>query len=420
MRKGFDSNESFNEMKQSNSKKDLTRFLITLVIMLFVFYEVASLLLYTFGKKSNNNMYIYNALSSIVNSFGAKNQETVEDYTLKLAALGNIYTTLDTLNISQTKTGYDFTTGTENVKEILKNYDVVTASLNTPIASGKYTSSSTIYNAPTEILDTIKDLGISVLATANYHSFDKNETGVSDTIKNINNSSLKQVGLNDSGDTNKPIVFEKNNIKLGILSYTTKSNIKITNSKYTVNQLTQENIDKDIAYLKTQNVDYIMAYVCVPGDSTMADSEQKNDVEMLFNSGVNIVLGVGTSVVQQSEKDQITLKDSSQNNVFAIYSLGNFIGKLGTMQENTNVIADITFTKKVTKDKKGNVDDSKTTKTYATNQPIKLWTYEGSNSTKIYKLDDALKEYENGNLSITKTEYNDLKTESNRIDQIFQ
>ena len=77
------------------------------------------------------------------------------------------------LNGAKTSDGYDFSTGTESVKEVLSKYDLVTASLSTPVA-GKSLGYSTVkeYNAPNEILTFLKDLNVSVLATATTNAMD--------------------------------------------------------------------------------------------------------------------------------------------------------------------------------------------------------------------------------------------------------
>lgn len=416
-------NENQQEEIEDNGKqtKRIIRFTISFVIMLFIFYEVYSIAMYTLGKKSSENMYIYNALNSFINKVSNNNdKQTTENYTLKFAALGDIYATNDTISLSKSLNTYDFTTGTENIQKILKNYDCVVASLNTPIATGTY-STKTKYNAPEELLTTLKSLNINILATANYHIYDMSESGITDTIKNIESNSMQQIGLNDSSTRNKPAIYEKNNIKIGVLSYTTSTNVDIaTKKKYLVNKLSKDNIDEDIKYLNEQNVDYIISYLSISSDSALVSSEQKKDVEQLLESGVNIVLCTGSNIVKDKSEDEIELSTGSKNKTYAIYSLGDFIGQTDTTQHSTSIIADITFNKNVTKDKNRNVINDKTSKTYTVNTPIKLWTRLNSKATKIYNVEDAIKQYNEGTISLKASEYNDLLKESNRIDKLYK
>ena len=139
MRKGsYDNNDS--DFKNINTnkadKKETIKFFIWLFVMLFIFYEVISLVAYTLGKKTNEHMYLYNTISKIIKKTSNVNltKNTTEEYTLKYAALGDVYATSSNLAISKVSGKYDFTIGTEKMAAILKNYDLVTASLNTPIA----------------------------------------------------------------------------------------------------------------------------------------------------------------------------------------------------------------------------------------------------------------------------------------------
>ena len=42
-----------------------------------------------------------------------------------------------------------------------------------------------MYNAPTQLLDTLKELNVSAVATATDHAMDKREKGVINTINNL-------------------------------------------------------------------------------------------------------------------------------------------------------------------------------------------------------------------------------------------
>ena len=63
--------------------------------------------------------------------------------------------------------------------------------------------------------------------------------------------------------------------------------------QYCVND-NQKDRDKIQEYLNSKNVDYIIAYLNDPNeDSLLTSGEQKQNVELLFNNGVNVVLGLG-------------------------------------------------------------------------------------------------------------------------------
>ena len=268
--------------KNKLERKHVIKMVVWLVIAIFTIYQVYSLVMYTLGKKDKEKMWLYNSVNSVMNVFFKKaDKSTTENYSLKFAGLGDIYLTSSIINSSKSGNTYDFSEGIENVKEKLNNFDVVVASLSTPVADKSLGySNKSVYNAPTQLLDTLKELNVSAVATATDHAMDKREKGVINTINNLKEASIEQVGINESEERNKPLVISKNEINIGILSYATKSNVKIAKGqKYLVNTLNEDDIKSDIEYLNSKNVDYIIAYLNDPNeDSLLTSGEQKQKI----------------------------------------------------------------------------------------------------------------------------------------------
>ena len=290
--------------------------------------------------------------------------------------------------------------------EKLKNYDLVVASLKTPIANANLGySNKTVYNAPASgVIDLLKKLNVSAVATASSHALDKNEKGVSDTIANLTEAEIKQTGINE--ETRKdPIVLSKNNINIGFLSYATSSNVKMSEkNSYLLNVLVDEDLKKDIEYLKSQNVDFIVAYLNVPNeDVLMVNSDQVKATEKLFNAGVNVVLGSGSMVVQENMEEE-----TEKEHLYAIYSLGDLCGSYITDDNCLNVIANIEFKKEVIKDKDGNVKSSECKMTV--NEPIGVWNAVKSDfSRTTYLLNEEISNYDLGKSDVSESEYKKMK-----------
>lgn len=288
--------------------KRIITIIVLLIILVFIYFQIFQIFQYTFGKIDKEKLWLYNSLGSIINIFKDKTPNTTtEDFSLKFAALGDVYGTANIISGAKTTSGYDFSVGMDKAKEVLSKYDVVSASLETPVADKTlgYTS-KTLYNTPVEILDMLKNLNVSVLATATKHSMDKGEKGITQTITNIESKEIQQVGI--SSETRKdPIVVTKNGINIGVLSYATSSSVKIPSSKdYLLNILDEEVLKKDVEFLKNKKVDFIVSYLNIPNeDSIMTDSLQKSNVETLFENGVDVVLGGGSMVVQEGTDDQV-------------------------------------------------------------------------------------------------------------------
>lgn len=414
-----------NKKKKTNKieNKHIILMIIWLVIAIFVIYQVYMLVMYTLGKVDKEKMWLYNSVNSIMSIFVKNtNKSTTEEYNLKFAGLGDVYLTSSMISSAKNGTSYDFSKGTNKIKEQLEKFDVVVASLSTPVADKTLGySSKSIYNAPIELLDTLKELKVSVVATATDHAMDKNEKGITSTIDNLKNASIEQVGINDSEEKNKPLVISKNEINIGILSYATKSNVKIaTNKDYLVNILDEDAVKEDVEYLKSKNVDYIIAYLNDPNENSLLTSgTQKQNFELLFNNGVNVVLGTGSMVVQGGEEDQIQIDEDTTNHIYSIYSLGDFLGSYSTDDNKSSVIANIEFTKKIKKNKKGEIEDTVTD--MKVNTPIFVWTSLSTNNLKtMYVMQDVINEYDSGNSNLSSKEYNKILEANKRLNGLFE
>lgn len=424
----FDNNETIKKKNiyKTNKveKKHVISMIIWLFIAVFIVYQAYKLVMYTLGKEDKEKMWLYNCVNSIMSTF-AKNdsKSNMEEYSLKFAGIGDIYLTSSAISAAKNGSTYDFSAGTDKIAEELNKFDIVVASLSTPVADKSlgYTANNSIYNSPVSLLDTLKKLKISVVATATCHAMDKNESGISATIKNLKDASIDQVGINLNKERNNPVVISKNEISIGIVSYATKSNVKIpTNKSYLVNMLDEDILKQDIDYLKSKNVDYIIAYLNDPNeDSLIVSGDQKKNVEMLFNSGVNVVLGTGSMVVQGHVEDQVQTNNGSTNYVYSIYSLGDFFGSYSSTENQSNVIANIEFTKKINKNKKGEIKD--TVVDMKINTPIFIWTTLSSSNIKtMYIMKDEIEAYNSNNSKLSKKEYNNLNTANERLNSLFQ
>lgn len=421
----INSTEGDNKSNKPGRAKSTTKqkiwLVIWIIIFLFICFEVLKLVNYTLGKEEKENMWLYNSVDSVVQKVIKKKKGSVEEKTLILAALGDVYLTPNMLNGAKTSDGYDFSTGTESVKEVLSKYDLVTASLSTPVA-GKSLGYSTVkeYNAPNEILTFLKDLNVSVLATATTNAMDKSITGINNTIDNIKEVELEQTGLG-SAERSKPVIVTKNDIKVGILSYATSSSVKIAkgNESY-LNLLDDDNIKEDMEYLKSNNVDFIVSYLNTPNtDPEIIVAEQKESVEKLIQAGVDVILCTGVSGVQEDYEEEITLEDGTKNHVYAIYGMGEFMGGNTTDASKASIIADIEFTKTITKDKDGNV--TKTQSDMKIKTPIALWTSVDKNySSNIYVMSDEIEKYNNSNSNLTAKEYSVMKEYYDSILKMFE
>ncbi|MEG1363906.1 MAG: CapA family protein, partial [Clostridia bacterium] len=243
---------------------------------------------------------------------------------------------------------------------------------------------------------------------------------VINTRDTLNKSDIKNTGINKSNDF-KPVILDKNNIKIGILSYTDKSSIKSVKQKeYLVNVLNEENIKRDVKFLNDNNVDYIITYLDIDNtDAHRINANQKDLVNLLIDNKIDVIIGTGSKVVQEEVNDIVTTGEE-QKHVYYIYSVGDLLGDMTTEARKTSVGVDITFTKSMTKDKKGEVIDSSVKKNMTINKPVKLY----NDVTKSYKLtnypiDITLDKYKSDNSVLDKNTYENIINSNKELEKVL-
>ena len=102
---------------------------------------------------------------------------------------------------------YDFLPSFQPLKSILKDSDYVIGNLETPLAGEEsgYTKELVSFNSPDTLLDTLKEIGVDAVSTANNHSLDRDYDGLARTIDVLDRYGIAHTGTYKeeySGDRN--------------------------------------------------------------------------------------------------------------------------------------------------------------------------------------------------------------------------
>lgn len=410
-RKEYVENTNYQNQNGKKKKNGTKKLIIWLIIFIFVFIQTFDLVLYTIGKKDKSKMWLYNSVNSVVNYITSKTkkQEVITEYEVSVAALGDIYSNKTLLKAYKTNNGYDFSTSFSNIKETLKKYDLVIGSVNAPIVDNSVISKSTLNLLPTDITKSLKDLNVSVVVAATSNINNNGISGINTTISSLKSNNIEYVGINNNKEP-QPVIIEKNNIKIGIVSYLTDSSKKLTTeAKRLVSVFSEEKVRTDVKYLKSENVDYIIAYIDSIGTGTsLVSSTKKQAVETLIQNDIDIIIGSGNLVIQENFQDVVETSTEKNKHIYAVYSLGSFIGENDTAKESVSMIANFKLNKKITDvvEKKKTISTSVTYNMFI-EDPILLYTYL-DDEIEVYTLDEIFEKY-NTDKSIFKTNtYNEL------------
>jgi hypothetical protein len=149
---------------------------------------------------------------------------------------------------------------------------------------------------PEKFANTMKAMGIGIVNLANNHTFDAEERGFLDTIRNLDSVGIAHAGGGrDLADARKPVIVVRNGIKLGFISYTQFNNFGesafAADGRPGVVPMDPFLIKEDIRKLRPQ-VDYVLVAIHW-GTSRSAEvsPENRKFAHDLVNAGADVILG---------------------------------------------------------------------------------------------------------------------------------
>lgn len=258
---------------------------------------------------------------------------------LQIAAFGDIM-----MHTPQIKAGslggdkYDFRSFFKEIKPYINQADLAIGNFEMTLAGpSKPYSGFPQFNAPDQIVDALKDSGVDVVSTANNHSMDTGEEGVIRTHRVVNERGIKTTGTAQSAAQRKPLIIEKNGIKVAFLAYTEHTNgLPVPQSKpYLVDRIGDTTqIAKDIEQAKQEGADL----VCVSlhwGDeyNRKPHPRQKTIANKIFKAGADVIFGSHPHVLQPMEKMNVDGKEK-----YIIYSMGNFVSNQSDPHTDEGII----------------------------------------------------------------------------------
>src|SRR5580700_944305 len=142
----------------------------------------------------------------------------------------------------------------------------------------------------------MRDAGIGVVNLANNHTFDAEERGFLDTLRVLSLAGIGHVGGGmDLADVRKPVIVERNGIKIGILGYTQFNNfgesVFATDGRPGIVPMDPFLIQEDIGKLRPQ-VDYVMVAIhWATSRSAEVSPLNRAFAHELIDAGADVILG---------------------------------------------------------------------------------------------------------------------------------
>ncbi len=283
--------------------------------------------------------------------------------TATLSAVGDIMVYDSQIEDAKQADGsYDFSHCFAGIAELLSSSDLTVGNLETTFSGGTY-SGYPNFNAPESLASDLAAVGFDILQTANTYSIQNGLTGLASTIHYVTAAGMDAVGTyyteSDKEENAGVLVKEVNGIKFAFIAYTKGVNNMYLpdGSEYCVDVLYKDyysnysQVDttailESINAAKALEVDVIIAMVHWGTEYELEPSSTQEQIAtLMFENGVDVILGSHSHMVGSMEQRTVTTTDGVEKEVFLAYSLGNFLSSMTADYTQDSVVLNLEFTK---------------------------------------------------------------------------
>ncbi|MGE5404367.1 MAG: CapA family protein [Candidatus Saccharibacteria bacterium] len=215
------------------------------------------------------------------------------------------------------------------IGRLLQKSDITFGNLESPLSDrGRAMPGKGIcFRGQPKMANVLANYGFNIMSVANNHALDYDAPAFLDTIKLLNAQGIRTVGGgNNIMEARKPVIFEKNNLKVGFLAYTVFADtvfgtkyrrpFRATETESGVAPLVREAILEDVYQLDpTVDVTVVSLHWGVEYSKVPEQTQQQLARELIDN-GADLIIGHHPHIIQGFERYKKGL---------IAYSLGNFI-----------------------------------------------------------------------------------------------
>lgn len=231
----------------------------------------------------------------------------------------------------------------DDIKPSLAKADLLIGNLETSFAGGEEGYSGfPKFNTPDVMADLLLDAGFDVLTLANNHINDYRAPGIERTLAVLESRGIKNTGAYaDRAAYDQLLIVQAKDIRVGVLAYSATFN-STPKKDYHVRALSREQVAKDVAAIKAQGADIVLAMVHWGSEyEESPGSTQRKQAQMLVDEGIDAIFGSHPHVVQKAEYLTAQAADGTQKKVLVAYSMGNFMSNQQNRPCDMGIIFDI-------------------------------------------------------------------------------
>lgn len=246
--------------------------------------------------------------------------------TIRFIATGDNFT-FDSINNAAKKAdgSYDYLPMLTGIKSFYDKADIKLCNESVPTGGTLVgLSGYPNFNAPPQFAKGLGDLGCNVINMGTAHMNDKGQAAINSTVSYWDNQPglLAAAGANRSTDEqNKIHYFSVKQVKFAFLSYTTINN-NAQVSPFSINVYTDALAQQQITEARKNAQFVIVSMNWGTEDSPNTDSNQDHIAQSLADANADVVIGVGSHVI---EPVKILDSQDKKHQTLVWFSLGNLL-----------------------------------------------------------------------------------------------
>lgn len=266
--------------------------------------------------------------SSPSKAAGSKTAPKVKpDSEFTLTISGDVLSHVNNLKTAQKPDGtYDYLPQFEDIKGLLSAGDLTLVNMETPVSGSEFGYRGfPKFNAPVNLAETLKKVGVDLVITANNHIMDNGLEGLNRNLDNLDGAKLLHMGAARSKtEAETPYILEINGIRTGFAASTFQPNIKVPND-YSAALNDETAIRSRIGALRKAGAELIVYHIHWGAEYKEYPSEtQIRLYQILRDEGVDIVIGSHPHRLQPIEMRSIAF-EGKQKEQAVIWSTANLL-----------------------------------------------------------------------------------------------
>ncbi len=218
----------------------------------------------------------------------------------------------------------------DSIADYIASADYAVANLETPLGGAPFTGYPA-FCAPDSYAEALRDVGFDLLLCANNHILDRRDRGLHRTITTLDSLSIPHTGIyhdTHHRSQSSPMIVDVGGFKVAILNYTYGTNGFTVQGEAIVDYIDRQLMASDVAEARNLGAELVAVAVHWGEEYHLLPSRSQQSLAgYLKELGVDMIIGSHPHVVQPMELST----DSTGQRQFLIYSLGNFISAMRTV-----------------------------------------------------------------------------------------